>query len=308
MDRTFWNHTQSPYRMFELISENARIPKSQMARKLNVNPSTLYVWFDEAIEKRIIIPPIFRRKAFTNFREYFYFLNVEHPHLLYEELQDSNDVSYFCVQTGFANFQIISKVPLNIKEGEIVLEGTRSDYYVTNPPECTFEQSVSRIREKMENLDSSKEKPSPLRFHEKKYEPWDEVDEKIFWTVCDNIRKSFREIIREIDTYSDKVLEWFRSRVQFGHTITMYFPNGESSYQPSLFSIKTDHDALLIDLFSCLPISNVFYRIDDRVIMWINVPYLLEARILVRKVLCTLKKKELVEEYTNSVVEYGYRT
>lgn len=307
MDRTFWSHTQSPYRMFELISKNARIPKVQMARKLNINPCTLYIWFDEAIKKRIIIPPIFRRKAYTNFKEHFYFLNVEHPHLLYEELQDRNDISYFCVQTGFANFQIISKVPLNIDQGEIILEGSRSDYYVTSPPECTFKQSVSHIREKLKDLDSLKAKPSPLTFRREKYAPWDEADEKIFWMVCDNVRKPFREIIREIDTYADKVLHWFRTRDQFGHTITMYFPNGESSYQPSLFCIKTDHDALLIDLFSCLPVSNVFYRIGDRLIMWINLPYLLEARILVRKVLCKLEKEELVEEHTNSVVEYGYR-
>jgi len=307
VNRTFWNHTQSPYRMFEFLLENARMPKSLMARKLGINPNTLYSWFDEAIEKRIIIPPIFRRKAFLNFKEYLYFLVVKHPHLLYEELQNSENISYFCVQTGFANFQIISSTPIKLDESEIVLEGVRSDYHVTIPSECTFENSVSSIWKKMENLKSLEEKESPLKFHKKRYKPWDKVDEKIYWLVRDNFRKPFREIIADLDTYSDKVLNWFRNRDQFGHTITMYFPHGESFYQPSLFSIKTDNDALLIDLFSCLPVSNVFYRINDRLMMWINLPYLLEARILVRKVLCVLKKKELVEEYSNSVIEYFYR-
>ena len=307
VNRTFWNHTQSPYRLYELLSENARTPKSQMAKKLKVNPNTLYLWFDEAVEKRIIILPIIRRKAFCNFKEYFYFLNVDNPHLLYEKLQNSQDISYFCVQTGFANFQIISKAPLKLEEGEIILEGVRSDYYVTTPPECTFNQSISRITEKMEDLNSLEEEPSPLQFHDEEYSPWDEADERIFWLVCDNARKPFREIIRELDTYADRVLAWFRNRDRFSHTVTMYFPDGEGSYQPSLFSIKTDHDALLIDLFSCFPMSNVFYRVDDRLLMWINLPFLLEARILVRKVLCKLKKEELVEEYSNSVIEYFYR-
>jgi hypothetical protein len=295
--------------MFALLLEDPRISKTQIARKLNVNPNTAYLWFNEAIEKKIIIPPIFRRKAFTNFKEYFYFLNVKHPHLLYEELQKSTDISYFCVQTGFANFQIISKVPLDPK-GKIVLEGTRSDYHVTIPPECTFGQSIQQIRKKLDNLTSYENKPSPLTSYRKKYEPWDEKDEEIYWSVCDEVRRPIREIIRDLDTYADKVIGWFRKRDEFGHTIITYFPDGESSYLPSLFSIKTEYDALLIDLFSCLPVSNVFYRLDDRLILWINIPFFPspEARILPFKILSILKKEELVDDYTNSVVQYHYRT
>ena len=281
MNCTFWKHTQSPYKMFELFIENPRIPKTQMARALKINPDTLRIWYDEAVQKRIIILPIFRRKSFENFREYFYFLNHPHPHQLFEELHEAKDITYFSVQTGFINFQIISKTPLPQFEDCAVFKGTRSDYYVTIPSECSFKQSISRIKEKMENLDSYEWKPSPLVFREKKYEPWDEADEKIYWKLADDARKPFREIIREIDTYSDKVLDWFENKDRFGQIITMYFPEGEGSYQPSLFSIKTENDALLIDLFSRFPISNVFYRINDRLMMLINLPFLIDVKILV---------------------------
>jgi hypothetical protein len=304
---TLWNHTQSPYKMFELLVQNPRIPKTKMAKALKINPDTLRIWYDEAVQKRIIILPILRRNSFANFKEYIYFLNVKQPHYYYKELQELENITYFCVQTGFSNFQLISKVPLPQFEQYSVLKGHRSDYYVTIPPECSFVESISRIKEKMENLDDFRWKPSPLKFHLESYEPWDEIDERTYWMVTDNIRKPFREIIREGQTYSDRVLEFFRNKDRFGEVFSMYFPDGEGSYQPSLFSIKTDNDALLIDLFSCFPMSNVFYRLDNRLIMWINLPFLLDARILVREVLLNLKKEELVEEYSNSIVEYSYR-
>ncbi|MBU7045079.1 MAG: hypothetical protein HXS54_01470 [Theionarchaea archaeon] len=293
--------------MFELFIENPRIPKTQMAKALKINPCTVDIWFNDAVAKKIINPPIFRRFAFENFREHIYFLNVKHPHQLFEELHGSKNLTYFSVQTGFANFQVISKVSLPQFEDCAILKGFRSDYYVTVPSECTLEHSISRIKEKLENLDSYEWKPSPLKFHDEKFEAWDDVDEKIYWMVVDNYRKPIREIIREIDTYSDKVIFWFQNKDQFGQVITMYFPDGEGSYLLSLFSVKTDNDALLIDLFSHFPMSNVFYRVNDRLMMLIYLPFVADARIFVRKILFELKKRELVEEYSNSIVEYGHR-
>lgn len=307
VNQTFWNHIQSPYKMFELLVENPRIPKTKMARALKINPDTLRIWYDEAVRKKIIIPPIFRRKAFENFREYIYFLNLRHPHQLFEELHGTRDITYFSVQTGFINFQIISKASLPQFEDCAILKGFRSDYYVTVPSECSFGNSISQIKEKMKNLDTYERKSSPLTFHEEAYEPWDEADEKIYWKIADDLRKPFKEIIREIDTYSDKVISWFKNKDQFGKAISMYFPEGEGSYLLSLFSIKTDNDALLIDLFSHFPTSTVFYRLDDRLMMLIYLPFLVDARVLVRKMLFELKKRELVEEYSNSIVEYGHR-
>jgi hypothetical protein len=123
-----------------------------MAKALKINPDTLRIWYDEAVAKKIIILPIFRRKSFQNFREYFYFLNLKHPHQLFEKLHDTKDIIYFSVQTGFINFQIISKVPLPQFEDCAILNGFCSDYYVTVPSECSFNHSISRIEEKMKIL------------------------------------------------------------------------------------------------------------------------------------------------------------
>jgi hypothetical protein len=306
--RTLWSHTRSPYRIYEMLLENPRIPKTHIARRLKVNPKTVDAWVAEAVAKRIIIPPVLRRKSFLNFRERFYFVHTKDPHSLYEELKEDENVLYYSVQTGFANFQIIAKSPIDVP-GYVVLEGDRSDYFATIPPECTFQDAVSQIKEKLENLDSLKSLESPLQYHNEEFDPWDKEDERIFWSVCNDLRKPVRQIMRELSTYSDKVIQWLRSRDRFGHAITMYFPEGESAYLYSIFYIETQYDSLIIDIFSSLPVTNVFYRLDGKLIMCIYLPFIPSpgGRYLVRKILHILKKRKFVEDYTNSIVEYYFR-
>lgn len=272
------------------------------------NPKTGELWWNKAVQKRIIISPVFRRKSYVNFREHFYFLNVHDPHGLYEKLKNtSEDIIYFSVQTGFANFQIISKKPIDPK-GDVILEGERSDYFVSIPPKCTFESSVLRIEKKLMNLDPSMNCPSPLVYHDSVFERWDEMSERIYQELCNDLRKPFAQVLKSAHTYSDKVMKWIRSRDEFGQTISMYFPLGEGAYQLSLYVVETVHDSLLIDLFSLLPASSIFYRLGNKLMMSVYLPFTFEGRYIVRKALSLLQEKELVKGYTNSIVEYGYRT
>jgi len=304
---TFWPYSKDPYEIYKILLDEPRIPKTQLTRVFNVNPKTLDIWWKAAIEKRIIILPVFRRKSFLNFREYFYFLKVKDPHEYYERLQEDNgSITYFSVQTGFCNFQIISKEPIN-PEGEPIVSGPRSDYFVTIPPNCSFEESVKRIEKLLHNVDNLDQRESPLQYHNAKFEPWEEKDEAIYWEICNNLRIPFAQVVRSVGTYNDKTWSWFRNRDTFGDTITMFFPKGESSYMLSLYVIKTEYDSLLIDIFSQLPTSTLFYRMEERVIMGVYLPFTLEGRFIVRKALSVLQKEELVDEYTNSNVEYYFR-
>lgn len=306
MKSTSWKFSKNPYEIFKLILENPRATKKQMAKNMNVSPSSFDIWWRFAIENQIIIPPIFRRKSYLNFREYFYFIECDDPHKFFKNAQKNSNVIYCSVQTGFANIQIISKSEIELEE-KIVLSGSRSDYYVSIPPKCTYEESISKINEKIQKV--SKIRPeSPLKFYRKSYGPWDDLDETIYWSFCNNLRKQFTHVIEETGAYSDKIMEWFRSRDKFGNTITMFFPEGERYYQLTSYIIETSYDNVLIDIFSQLPTSSVFYRIGKYLIMLIYISFPFEARSLVRRILSLLKEKKLVRSYTNSIVEYGYRS
>jgi hypothetical protein len=279
-----------------------------MARKLRVNPNTMNKWWNTAIKKRIIIPPIFRRKSFLNFREYFCFLEVEDPHKLLELFRRKNHgLSYFSVQTGFCNFQMVSKISIK-PQGKVVLLGERSDYFVSRPPRGSFGESIRRINLSLKNLDALEFRESPLKFYNRSYEPWDEKDEEIFWKICNDMRMPFARIVQSTETYNNKAWSWFRRREEFGSEIMFFFPEGESAYVPSLYVIDTDCDSILIDIFSELPTTTVFYRLANKVIMLAYLPFTLEGRSIVRKVLSILQERELVKGYTNSIIEYHFRT
>lgn len=307
---SLWPHKGDPYDLFNLVQKDIRIPVTHMAKKLKVNPKTADDWWTTAIKNRIIIPPVLRRRSFLNFRERIYFVRVDDPHSLYEQLKKSKDILYYSVQTGFADFQIITEHPLSLKL-DIVLSGERSNYFVSVPPCCTFEESILRIENRLEKVSKSTRIPSPLIYQKKSYAPWDELDEAIYRAICNDLRKPFAHIMKSTGSYSNKLMDWMRRRDKFGNTITMFFPEGESSYQLSLFCINMSrrYDWILIDLFSQLPTSSVFYRIKRKVIMCIYLPFFPspDARIIVRSVLSKLQKKELVKSYTNSIVEYYHR-
>lgn len=277
-----------------------------MARILKVNEKTAVLWWNQAVEKRIIFPPFLRKRAFENFKEYFQFYIVQDPHLLYKTLQEDENVMYLCVLTGVSNVQVVSKEPI-LLNGKSVLTGVRSDYLVSHPVPLPFKSCVPLIERKLHNLDSFQHSPSPLVYHTGEYQPWDDVDERIYTELCNDMRRPFLQVFKNVKTYSDKIQSWFKRRDEFGQTMMTFFPEGESSYLPSLFFVKTDYDSLIIDIFSTFPVTNVFYRIGDVLVMCLYLPFSLEGRYFVREALSILKKEELVESYTNSIVEYGYR-
>jgi hypothetical protein len=308
---TSWPYSKDPYEIYELLLKNPRMPKSQMARKFRVNPATLNKWWNHAVNERIIVPPIFRRKSFINFREYFYFLKVEDPHRLYEYLQiKGGSVRYFSVQTGFCNFHVVSQEPVIGLKGEIVLSGARSDYFVSVPPNRSFQESIAKINVLLNNLGALDRRKSPLKFQEDEFRPWNEKDEAIFNTIYNDVRIPFASIVESVETYNDKTWSWFKNRKKFGDVITYFFPEGEAAYMLSLYviDVEPENDSIIIDIFKELPSTVSFYRLADKFVISAYLPFTIEGRSIIRKALSILRKEELVSGYTNSVVEYHYRT
>lgn len=302
---TFKNFPRDLYGIFLLVNEESRIAFSEMARRMKVDNRTVSAWWRLAVQRRIIYPPIIRRKSFLNFREYIYYLNVKDPSYLAHQFEESEIVTYYSVQTGFANFHIVAKSPIDFKD--TVFGGERSDYYVSTPPNWEIEKSISVINDKLDSLNRFEEYESPLIYHNTVYESWDEKDELLYWILKDNMRKPFLPIMKEYKIYSDKIMKWIRRQNEFGNTIVMYYPEGEKNYLTYVYALDTDHDSLIIDLFSQLPASSIFYRLCDRLIMTIYVPFPYMARTFVRKVLSRLQKENFVKGYTNSIMEYSYR-
>jgi hypothetical protein len=305
-----WSYKIDTYELFQYISANPRMRKKSISYLYNVNEKTGAKWWNQAMRRGIIRPPIFRRKSYLNFREYFYYLHVEDPHELYLELKEETDLMFISVQSGFSNFQVVSHQKLDLNDSDIVVSGARSDFYVTPPRRSSFSDSFSLIQAKLENIDSLKISPTPLMYHNEVYE-WDELDEKIYREVFNDFRKSYRTILKNTGAYSKKILRWLRTCDQFGQTIVMYFPDGLGAYQPTTYLVETEYDSLLIDLFSCFPVSTVFFRLGKYLLFKVYLPFSLDGdppyRSIPYTILNFLKKRKLVLNYTNSIDQYYYR-
>jgi hypothetical protein len=302
---TFKNFPRDFYGIFSYVNEDPRISLSAIGRQMGIDRRTATAWWNLAVENRIIIPPILRKKSFLNFREHVYFLKVKDPHKSFKKLMNNKDIIYYMVQTGFSNFSITAKREID-PPGEIIFSGERSDSVVSTPPDCTYEKAAERISQKLENM-NDQGTPSPLIYQDTVYESWDEKDEIIYSELCDNMRKPFLPIMKKHKLYSDKIMNWIKERDTFGQTITFYYPEGEGAYLPLMYVMKTEYDSLIIDLFSQLPVNSVFFRIENHLIMTIYVPFRYFLRLLIRKVFSKLGEANLIEDYDNTIIEYHYR-
>ena len=302
---TFKNFPRDFYTLFMQVQEDPRISLSEIARRMGIDKRTVSAWWKIALENRIILPPVLRRKSFLNFRENVYFLKVKDPAHLFEKLKGNKEILYYMVQTGFSNFGITSKNPIDPPD-DVVLSGERSDYYLSIPPTYAFEKCVKVIQKKLHLLEEIDNEPSPLVYHDTEY-PWDEKDEALYEELCNDMRKSLSSVMRNTHVYSDKIMDWMRRREEFGQTLVFYFPEGESTYLPYIYVLETDYDSVVIELFSQLPVTVAFYRLGGRLVMTLYVPFRLAVRSLVRNVLSDLQEKALVDGYDNSIIEYHYR-
>jgi hypothetical protein len=303
---TFKNFPRDLHSVFIHVHGEPRISLSEIARRMGIDKRTVSAWWNLAVKNRIIRPPVLRRKSFLNFREHIYFLKVKDPAKLFEKLEKDREVIYYMVQTGFSNFGITSTHAID-PPGSVVLSGVRSDYYVSVPPDYTFEKAVDVIQKKLATITEVEWKPSPLVYHDTVYEEWDEKDEILYGEFCNNMRKPLSSVMKRNHIYSDKIMDWIRRRDEFGQTLTFYFPEGESIYLPFIYILKTDYDSVIIDIFSQLPVSSTFYRVGGHLIMALHVPFRFVIRSLIRNVLSKLQDESLIEGYDNSIVEYHYR-
>lgn len=302
------NFPRDYHGILALLYENPRIAKRRIAEILGINEKTAADWLDIAFRHRIIIPPVLRRRAFLNFGEHLYFLRVDDPYETFERLRKSKDITYYAVLTGFANFEIIANGPID-PPGEIVFSGRRSDYFVPPPPKVGFDESVVNLRKQLSYLRRPRTKDSPLMYHDTVYEPWDEEDELLYWEFKDDVRlKKLTWVMKETLISSTKVLGWFRRMKDFGTVITMFFPGGEEAYLPAIFVIKTEYDQVLIDLFSKLPASTVFYRLNDYLVMILYLPFSAAVTMFVREALNKMRRERLIEAYNNANIEFHHRS
>lgn len=160
---------------------------------------------------------------------------------------------------------IISNKKLDI-DGEILVEEVRSDYYIAYASLQSFDQARKKMIAMIENFNENTYNPKNLiKTHwDQIIEWWDSDFELLYKYFKYNARKHYTPIMRAKKIPSNTINHFLINIKKVCTVFTQFFPKGMSHYDPYLFMIETDFEDFIIELFSQLPTSPLFFKTKSR--------------------------------------------
>jgi DNA-binding Lrp family transcriptional regulator len=256
--------------IFECVNENPRIKPGQLSKILGTRPSTARNRTQEAYDLGYIIGPHLRLKSYKNFKEYVSLVKCKNPLELYEKYIQDKNIIYHAKMDGDANLWIISKEKIDV-EGKII-EGIRSDYHMSIPPDHSWDQAIKNMQEKVEDFDPEKcQSKEIIKNHWNEIADWNAEDEMLYREFKYDLRKPLEPVIKKHHIWGGKAYDWLKKLPQYCTITTSYFPESISQYDPYLFIVETGYEDFIIDLFSELPTSVLFFKVSDKLLIYAHV-------------------------------------
>jgi len=266
--KTTLKQKKKQYRtIYELLFAVPRMYKKDICALLKLNDRTVAKRLKEAFEQRYIVGPDIRKRSHSNTQEHIYFLKCENPELAYLKYREDENVIYHAQMSGFCDLWIIAKEKIDV-EGNIILEGPRSDYYTSYAPDHSWETAVKIMQEKMEKFNPSNYKPKNIiQTHFNETIEWDEEDEFLYRYFKYNLRKTFAPVMRKHGISGSRLYKFLERLPETCTIATSYYPDSLPAYESYLYVFETDYEDFIIDLFSELPTTTSFFKVSDRLVM-----------------------------------------
>jgi hypothetical protein len=268
--KTGFEQKMKEYRiLFDLLNTKARISYSEIADVLGVDIRTARDRLKEALGKRYITGPQIRKKSFSNLKNYMYLVRSRDPIGLFEELAMDQRVFYHGLLDGFCNLRVVSTEELDIKG--TICGGPSSDYYVTYPPDQTWEISNQNMWDLVRKFDPDDYTPKGyIKTHWDELAEWSDTDEILFQEFKYNLRFPLQPVVKKHRLWRGSVYDWLKRLPHYCTILTCYFRDSLTAHDPYLFIFETDYEDFIIDLFSQLPTTCWFQRVSGKLIahMW----------------------------------------
>ncbi len=265
-------HRRTQYRLiYESLLKNPRINIKDIASVLGVNRNAASKILREAFDQGFVLKPQIRKRSYANLKEYIYFVNCSYPFDSYRQYSTNNDVVYHAVMDGFANFWLVSYKKIDI-DGAIVIHGPRSDYLVAYAPDHSWETAMQIMRDKVRKFNPEHYEPQSLiktRFDETI--EWDSEDEILYGEFKYDVRKPLTPVMKKHLISGQKIYAWLKRLPQCCTIFPRFFPLSIAGYDPYLFMFETAYEDFIIDLFSELPTSSLFFKIGNTLFLYGNV-------------------------------------
>ena len=305
------------YRIFfDLLNVKARTSYSEIANVLGIDIRTARDRLKEAIEKGYITGPQIRKKSFSNLKNYMYLVRSEDPIEIFEELSMDQRVIYHALLDGFCNLRVVTTEKIDIKG--TICGGPSSDYFITYPPDQTWEASSENMWDLIRKFDPDIYVPKGyIKTHWDESAEWSETDETLFQEFKYNFRKPLRPILKKSGIRLDTIKNWLKRLPHYCTVLTCYFRESLYAYGPHLFVFETDYEDFIIDLFSQLSTTCWFQRVSGNLIvhMWALTRPVQEENTCIRDIpelqiplmIRDLKKKEILKSEAHAMFKCYWR-
>lgn len=304
------------YRLiYESIYRNPRIFIKDIASILKIDRNTAAKRLQEAFEDGFVLIPQLRKLSFGNFKEYMYVFNSKNPLRAYLDYIENQDVVYHAELLGSFNFWIVTRDEIDIG-GSVILEGPRSDYFVTYAPNQSWTTAIEKMHIMVENFDIAEYNPRGIiKTRWNKTVGWDSEFELLYREFKYNVRQKQTPLRKKYLISGMKLEKWYKEFPEYCTVFTRYFPDGFSAYDPYLLIFETDYEDFLIDLFSELPTSSFFFKVADKLFLYADVPrqYIrsidLHAsvnRLHIPLLVEDLLRRGIIKSHFRSIIEYSW--
>ena len=293
------------YQVYSFRYDDPWITNKKIAQSVDRPISTVIRYAEQARSERILSSPglwpnfHFRNAALLLFEDKWSAFN---------ELREYAGVYYMSVFQGDWDIMIIHDNPIDFSQipgykGKI-LEGVRGRVFTQKVKYTSWEKSFVEI----ENLLEHKKLEESCCRNSIEYEEWDVEDWKLFEYFRFNVRKKFSDLRKVYPISWRKYGEWKQNLVRYCTMLLFYFPEGRLSYDCLTLSFRTGYERFIVQLFSLLPATSVFYTIDNYLFANIFVPWDSQPQMKVYDIISRLIKQNIVTNYMdgNRIVHWYY--
>jgi hypothetical protein len=302
--------------IYELLYENARVSTATISKKVRTGPKTTNVWLKKAFDLGYLLKPQIRKRSFANFKQYMFFVDCEDPLELYLRYMEDKQVVYHAVMEGFANLWVTSLDEMII-EGNILVGGPVSDMNVSFAPPHSWKEAKRIMWKKVKAFDPADYEPKGIiQTHWDEQVEWNEEDEILYQYFKYDLRKPLNHIIKKGHT-KNKIYKWFKKLPQCCSIMTQYYPQTQLASNSYIFIFETVYEDFIIDLFSEIPTSCVFFKVSDKLVLDVHMKRELEGidsqpvsnitRLYIPLLIRHLSKEGIIKKERHALVSYYWR-
>jgi len=316
--RTTLAEKRKQYRIiFTVLNEYHRILPVDISKKTGIDRRITGLRLKEAYEKGHIVGPQVRKRSYKNFAEYVCLVSCEDALELFEECVRKGNTIYHAIMNGFSNFLIISENRIDV-EGNIIVEGPRSDYHISFAPNHSWDTAVEIMRKKVEDFDLKDYEPQGIiKNHWDETIAWDKENELLFEYFKYDLRKPITPLIKKHEMNGEKIENWLDRLSQYCTIVTGYYPKTISAYDPYVLMFETDYEDFIIDLFSQLPTTSWSFKIANKLLLYVwvdrgsmrSIDYRVPdiSKLHIHQLSRLLLKKGIIRSKAHAIVECYWR-